>query len=126
MVHQQHDEEVAVQCNVSCILSTVEGFHQIISMDDTATLHQYRPIENLFTDPHFIYITARGDENKEESKSYYKLMDDDMEKITKEWPEEFLVPIDDTELSNTKTIGSPIVTQVEYVRQSSGMNNKKK
>jgi hypothetical protein len=33
-----------------------------------------------------------------------------MEQITKEWPEEFLVPVADAELSDTDTIGSPIVT----------------
>jgi hypothetical protein len=30
------------------------------------TLHQYRPIEKFRVDPHFIYITARRDENHEE------------------------------------------------------------
>jgi len=42
--------------------------------------------------------------------SYYKLKDEDMEKITKEWLEEFLVPVADAELSNTDMIGIPIVT----------------
>jgi hypothetical protein len=54
------------------------------------------------------------------------MMDEDMEKITKEWPKEFLVPIIDAELSDTDTIGSLIVTQVEHVRQSSGMKKWKK
>ena len=49
-----------------------------------------------------------------------------MEQITKEWLEEFIVPIVDAELSDTDTIGSPIVTLVKYVRQSSGMKRKKK
>jgi hypothetical protein len=49
------------------------------------TLHQYRPIEKFHADPHFIYITACRDENKEELQSYYKLTDEDMEQITKEW-----------------------------------------
>jgi hypothetical protein len=40
--------------------------------------------------------------------------------------EEFLVPVVDAELSNIDTIGSPIVTRVEHVRQSSGMKKKKK
>jgi hypothetical protein len=61
-------------------------------------------------DPHFIYITARRDEHQEELQSYYKLTDEDMEQITKEWPEEFLVPVTNAELSDTDTIGSPIVT----------------
>jgi hypothetical protein len=37
------------------------------------------------------------DENHEELQSYYKLTDEDMEKITKEWPKEFLVPVTDAE-----------------------------
>jgi hypothetical protein len=60
------------------------------------TLHKYRPIEKFHTDPHFIYITTCRDERKEELQSYYKLTIEYMEKITKEWPEEFLVPIADT------------------------------
>jgi hypothetical protein len=59
-------------------------------------------------------------------QSYYKLTDDDMEQITKKWPEEFLVPVANAELSDTETIGSPIVTWVEHVRQSSGTKKKKK
>ena len=49
-----------------------------------------------------------------------------MEHITKEWPKEFLVPGVDTKLSDTDTIGSPMVTRVEHVEQSSGTKNKKK
>jgi hypothetical protein len=71
------------------------------------TLHQYRPISKFHIDLHFIYITARRDESKEELQSYYKLTDEDMEQITKEWPEEFLVPIFDVELSDIDTIGTP-------------------
>jgi hypothetical protein len=49
-----------------------------------------------------------------------------MEQITKEWLKEFLVPIADAELSDTDTIGIPLVTQVEHVEQSSGTKKKKK
>lgn len=49
-----------------------------------------------------------------------------MEHITKEWPQEFLVPVADAKLSSTDTIGSPMVTQVEHVGQSSGTKKKKK
>jgi hypothetical protein len=80
------------------------------------TLHQYRLIANFRADPHFIYITECKDENQEELKSYYKMTNEDMEHIIKEWLEEFLVPIIDTKLSDTDTIGSPIVTRVEHVR----------
>jgi hypothetical protein len=59
------------------------------------TLHQYRLISKFSADPHFIYITMHRDENKEELQSYYKLTDEDMEQITKEWSKEFLVPVND-------------------------------
>jgi hypothetical protein len=54
-------------------------------------------------DPHFIYITTHRYENQEELQSYYKLTDEDMEHITKEWSKEFLVLVTDAELSNTDT-----------------------
>jgi hypothetical protein len=75
---------------------------------------------------HFIYIIARRDERKEELQSYYKLTDEDMEEITKEWPVEFLVLVEDVELSKPNIIGSPLVTRVEHVGQSSAKKNKKK
>jgi hypothetical protein len=37
-----------------------------------------------------------------------------MEEITKEWPTEFLVPVEDAELSDPDIIGSPLVTRVEH------------
>jgi hypothetical protein len=49
-----------------------------------------------------------------------------MEQITKEWSKEFLVLVANVELCDTDTIGSPLVTQVEHVRQSSGTKKKKK
>jgi hypothetical protein len=68
----------------------------------------------------------RRDENKEELQPYYKLTNEDMQQITKEWSEEFLVPIVDVEISDTDTIGSPMVTWFEHVGQSSGKKKKKK
>jgi hypothetical protein len=49
-----------------------------------------------------------------------------MEQIIKKWPKEFLVPVVDAKLSDTYTVGSPMVTRVEHVRQSSGTKKKKK
>jgi hypothetical protein len=43
------------------------------------------------------------------------MTDEHMEQIMKECPEEFLVLVADAKFSNTDTIGSPIVTQVEHV-----------
>jgi hypothetical protein len=58
------------------------------------TLHRFRPLAKFHTDKNFIYITVHGDEHKEEIQSYYKLTNEDMEEITKEWPAEFLVPVE--------------------------------
>jgi hypothetical protein len=54
------------------------------------------------------------------------LTEEDMEEITKEWPAEFLVPVEDVELSDPDIIGSPLVTQVEHDGQSSAKKKKKK
>jgi hypothetical protein len=78
------------------------------------TLHRFRTLVRFCIDRHFIYITARGYEHKEELQSYYKLTEEDMEEITKEWIAEFLVPIEQTKLSDPDLIGSPVVTQEEY------------
>jgi hypothetical protein len=69
---------------------------------------------------------VRRDESKEELQSYYKLTDEDMEEITKEWPAKFLVPVEDAELSDPDIIESPLVTQTEYDGQSSAKKKKKK
>jgi hypothetical protein len=75
---------------------------------------------------HFIYITARRDESKEELQSYYKLTDEDMEEITKEWPAKFLVPVEQTELSDPDIIGIPLVTQTEYDGQAAQRERRKR
>jgi hypothetical protein len=90
------------------------------------TLHTYKPLAKFCEDKHFIYITTRRDESKEDLQFYYKLTDEDMEEITKEWPVEFLVPVEDVELSDPDIIGSPLVTQTEYDGQRSENKKKKK
>jgi hypothetical protein len=79
------------------------------------TLHQYKLLAKFRTDRHFIYITARKDESKEELQSYYNLTDVDMEEVTKEWLAKFLVPVEYVDLSDVDIIGIPLVTQVEHV-----------
>jgi hypothetical protein len=83
-------------------------------------------LAKFHADQHFIYITARRDESKEEMQSYYKLIDEDMEEITKEWPAEFLVPVEDAELSDPDIIRSPLVTWTKYDGQRNANKNKKK
>jgi hypothetical protein len=58
------------------------------------TLDKFRPLMKFYVDSHFIYITTHIEEIKEELQSYYKLIEEDLEKITKEWPAKFLIPVD--------------------------------
>jgi hypothetical protein len=90
------------------------------------TLHTYRPLAKFCIDRHSIYITVCKDESKEELQSYYKLTEEDLEEITKEWPTEFLVPVGDAELSDPDLIGSLVVTRMEYDGPSSAKKKKKK
>jgi hypothetical protein len=75
---------------------------------------------------HILFISLHRDESKEELQSYYKMTDEDMEQIMKEWPEEFLALVDDAELSDPDIIGSPLVTRFEHGGQSSVKKKKKK
>jgi hypothetical protein len=59
-------------------------------------------------DRHFIYITTRADEHKEQLQSYYKLTEDDLEEITREWSADLLISADPTEMSD---IDSPEAAQ---------------
>jgi hypothetical protein len=90
------------------------------------TQHQYRPLAKFRVDPHFIYITMCIDESKEELQSYHKLIDEDMEQSMKEFPIEFLVPVDDEKLSEPEIIGSPLVTWFEHARHTNVKKKKKK
>jgi hypothetical protein len=50
------------------------------------TLHRFRTFAKFHADRHFMYITMHRDEHKEEFQSYYNILEEDMEEITKEWP----------------------------------------
>jgi hypothetical protein len=52
------------------------------------------------TDYHFIYITTCADEHKEQLQSYYKMTEDDLEEITKEWSTNLLISADPTKMFN--------------------------
>jgi hypothetical protein len=52
------------------------------------------------TDQRFTYITAREDEHKEKLQSYYKLTEEDLEEITKEWSVDLLIPANPAEISD--------------------------
>jgi hypothetical protein len=72
------------------------------------TLHRFRPLMKFSADRHFIYITARTDGHKKQLQSYYKLTEEDLEEITKEWSVDLLIPADPAEISD---IDSPETAQ---------------
>jgi hypothetical protein len=74
------------------------------------TLHWFQPLMNFHVDRHFIYITMHADENKEELHSYYKLTEEELEEITKDWSTELLISADPTEMLDPELIGSPETT----------------
>jgi hypothetical protein len=61
---------------------------------------RFQRLIKFHIDRHFIYIIVRADEHKEEIQSYYKLTEEDLEEITKDWLTGLLIPIDPTEMSD--------------------------
>jgi hypothetical protein len=71
------------------------------------TLHRFRPLMKFNADRHVTYITTCADEHKQQLQSYYKLTEEDLEEITKDWSEDLLIPADPVEISdidNPKTM----------------------
>jgi hypothetical protein len=60
--------------------------------------HSFRPLMKFSADYHFTYITSHGDEHKQQLQSYYKLTEDDLEEITKEWSVDLLVAADPADM----------------------------
>jgi hypothetical protein len=83
---------------------------EVVPRMTSNTLHRFRPLMKFHRDRHFIYITAHADEHKEELQSYYKLTEEDLEEITKDWSAELLIPADPTEMSDPELIDSPETT----------------
>jgi hypothetical protein len=89
------------------------------------TLYRFKPFVKFCVDRQFIYITTRRDEHKEELQSYYKLIEEDMEEITKVWPAELLILVNHAKLSDHDLIRSLVVTCEDYDAPS-GRRRKKK
>jgi hypothetical protein len=53
---------------------------------------------NFNVERHFIYITTRADEHKQQLQSYYKLTEEDIKEITKDWSTNLLIPVNPAEL----------------------------
>jgi hypothetical protein len=88
------------------------------------TLHWFIPLMNLYIDQHFSYITACADEHKEELQSYYKLTEEDLKDITKDWSAELLIPTDPTKMSDPELIGNSEATHEE--NDTPGTSRRKK
>jgi hypothetical protein len=56
------------------------------------------------TDCHFIYVTVRAEEHKQQLQSYYKMTEEDLEEITKDWSVDLLIPADPAEMSNIDSL----------------------
>jgi hypothetical protein len=54
-------------------------------------------------DRHFIYIIVCIDEHKQELQYYYKLIEDDLEEITKEWSVNLLVLADPMDMFDVES-----------------------
>jgi hypothetical protein len=72
------------------------------------TLHRFRTLMKFNADRHFIYITSRADEQKEQLQFYYKITEEDLEEITKDWSAYLLIPTNpadmyDPELDSLET-----------------------
>jgi hypothetical protein len=59
-------------------------------------------------DHHFIYITMHVDEHKQQLQSYYKLTEEDIKEITKDWSVDLLIPTNPMEFSD---VDSPKAAQ---------------
>jgi hypothetical protein len=59
---------------------------------------------NFNVDQHFTYITMRVDEHKEKLHSYYKLSEEDLEEITKEWSIDLLIPANPTDIYDLENL----------------------
>jgi hypothetical protein len=74
------------------------------------TLHRFQPLIKFSVDHHFLYITAYADEKKEQLQSYYKLTEEDLEEITKEWLTDLLIPTDPAEVSDIEKLKAMQIT----------------
>jgi hypothetical protein len=54
-------------------------------------------------DCYFIHITVQDDEHKEQLQSYYKLTEEDLEEITKDWLVDLLIPANPAEMSDLES-----------------------
>jgi hypothetical protein len=76
---------VEIQCHLPCLLQSIKD-------------HRFWPLMKFSIDRHFIYITVCVDEHKKLLQSYYKLTEENLEEITKEWLAYLLISVDPAEI----------------------------
>jgi hypothetical protein len=89
------------------------------------TLDKFKPLMNFCANRHFIYITTRADKSKEDIQSYYNLIEKDLEEMTKDNSTEFLILVNQEELSDPNLIGNLVVTREEYDTPDNSKKKKK-
>jgi SET domain-containing protein len=87
------------------------------------TLQRFQPMMNFIADRHFTYIIAQADGHKEQLQSYYKLTEEDLEDITKEWSIDLLIPAN---LADISDIDSPKDTHKDQTTPGTSRQNKTK
>jgi hypothetical protein len=91
------------------------------------TLHKFCPLMKFSVDHHFIYITMHADGYKQQLKSYYKLTEDELEEITKEWSADHLIPTDPAEIfdidSPETTHDTPRPSKTKKNEEAQDVNN---
>jgi hypothetical protein len=68
------------------------------------TLQRFRPVMKFCTNRHFIYITVQANEHKEQLQSYYKLMEEDLEEITKDFSVDLLISVEPADMSDPNSL----------------------
>jgi hypothetical protein len=58
----------------------------------------FSPSMKFNMDHHFIYIIVYIDEHKQQLQSYYKMIEEELEEITKDWSADLLIPVDPVEI----------------------------
>jgi hypothetical protein len=91
------------------------------------TLHRFRPLMKFNADRHFIYITTCTYGHKQQLQSYYKLTEDDLEEITKEWSTDLLIlaaPAKMSDLNNPKTTSyTAVPSKIKKTKEGQDINN---
>jgi hypothetical protein len=91
---------MAVKCHIPHILQSTEVSYPVRASHHAKYSPQVSAFNEIQRDRHFIYITAHADEHKKQLQSYYKLTEEDLEEITKDWSTDLLIPADPAEISD--------------------------